>query len=270
MFVRSLEQAAALAAAARPELAEADLRLPTADRLGTAAGRRRDRLLPLDCLEGAQAGRHLAAAAACAGASQQLRMALPRRSAAHGHQRVRPLPTAGPPRHRRPHKPGPPASRRQRHRARNRRRPLTARLRRDPQRPTGCHRRCLPRARPRLLPQPRHHGAPADDRQRLAVRAQRGSAGSSTPTASDTSRHGPTGRAPTARSNASTKRWHASGPTDSPTNRTTTAGEPCHTGSSTTTTPDRTARSAGYPRSAAFTTSVGRTSPFVLDLGLGR
>jgi hypothetical protein len=35
---------------------------------------------------------------------------------------------------------------------------------------------------------------------------------------------------------------------------------PCHTGSSTTTTRDRTARSEGYRRSAAFTTCVGRTA----------
>jgi transposase InsO family protein len=35
---------------------------------------------------------------------------------------------------------------------------------------------------------------------------------------------------------------------------------PCHTGSATTTSADRTARSAGYRRSAAFTTCVGRTA----------
>ena len=46
-----------------PELEERDLRLSTRDRLGAAAGRRRDRLRALDGLEGAPAGRDLAAAA---------------------------------------------------------------------------------------------------------------------------------------------------------------------------------------------------------------
>src|SRR5262249_39508202 len=65
--------------------------------------------------------------------------------------------------------------------------------------------------------------------------------------------------APTARSSASTRRWRASGPTASATAPIDTAPPPCHTGSTTTTHADRTARSAAYPRSAAFTTSVGRT-----------
>src|SRR5438477_63528 len=63
-----------------------------------------------------------------------------------------------------------------------------------------------------------------------------------------------------ARSSASTRRWRANGPTASATAAIDTAPPPCHTGSSTTTRGDRTARSAAYPRSAAFTTSVGRTS----------
>src|SRR5947207_15107664 len=62
-----------------------------------------------------------------------------------------------------------------------------------------------------------------------------------------------------ARSSASTRRWPANGPTASATAAIATAPPPCHTGSSTTTRGDRTARSAAYPRSAAFTTSVGRT-----------
>jgi transposase len=79
-------------------------------------------------------------------------------------------------------------------------------------------------------------------------------------TASGTSPHSPTGRAPTARSSASTRRWRASGPTDSPTAHIDTATPPCHTGSTPTTGDDHTAPSAtGHP-SAAFTTSVGRTS----------
>ena len=77
---------------------------------------------------------HLAAAAASAGACQPLRVALPRRPAAHGHQRVRALPAARSPRHRRPLQPGPPAPDGVDCRARDRRRPLPARLRRDPRR----------------------------------------------------------------------------------------------------------------------------------------
>ena len=146
-------------AAARAGARRGDLRLPAQDRLGAAPGRRRDRLLPLDRLEGAQAGRDLAAAAACAGAGQPLRVALPRRPAAHGHQRVRPLRTARPPRHRRPLEPGPPAPRRRRLRARDRRRPLPARLRRDPRRRESRDRRRLPRARARLLRRARDHAA---------------------------------------------------------------------------------------------------------------
>jgi transposase len=70
----------------------------------------------------------------------------------------------------------------------------------------------------------------------------------------------PTGHAPTARSSASTRRWVASGPTDSPTAHTASATTHCHTGSTTTTGHDHTAHSETSPRSAAFTTSVGRTS----------
>ena len=70
--------------------------------LGAAADRRRDRLRALDGLEGAPARRDLAAAAGRAGAGPPLRVALPRRPAAHGRQRVRALRAARPPRHRRP------------------------------------------------------------------------------------------------------------------------------------------------------------------------
>jgi hypothetical protein len=69
-----------------------------------------------------------------------------------------------------------------------------------------------------------------------------------------------TGHARTARSNASNKRWNANGPADSPTAHTDTATPPCHTGSTTTTGHDHTAHSETDPRSAAFTTSVGRTA----------
>src|SRR4051794_16837176 len=61
-----------------PELAEI-ICVPPQYGLGAAAGRWRDRLLPLNGLEGAQAGRHLAAAQADQGAGQPLRVALPRR-----------------------------------------------------------------------------------------------------------------------------------------------------------------------------------------------
>jgi transposase len=70
----------------------------------------------------------------------------------------------------------------------------------------------------------------------------------------------PTGPAPTARSSASTKRWNANGPKASPTAHIDTATPHCHTGSSTTTPTDPTARSETDHRSVAFTTSVGRTA----------
>jgi len=81
-----------------------------------------------------------------------------------------------------------------------------------------------------------------------------------TATGSNTSPPSPTDPAPTARSNASTRRWPANGPTASATAHTTSANRRCHTGSTTTTGKDRTARSATGHHSAAFTTSVGRTA----------
>src|SRR5262245_60778722 len=62
------------------------------------------------------------------------------------------------------------------------------------------------------------------------------------------------------KSNASTRRWLASGPTASNTARLDTGPRRCHTGSSTTTQADRTAHSETDHPSAAFTTSVGRTA----------
>ena len=146
----------ALAAAARGGAAGADLRLPPPDRLGAAPGRRRDRLRALDGLEGAAPARSLAAPDGGQGAGQQLRVALPRRSAAHGHQPLRALPAARPPRHRRPLAALAPvdASRdegRLRLRARDRRRPLPARLRRAPRRRESRDRHRLRRAGARLL-----------------------------------------------------------------------------------------------------------------------
>src|SRR5206468_7127371 len=70
----------------------------------------------------------------------------------------------------------------------------------------------------------------------------------------------PTGHARTERSSASTRRWRASGPTGSATAHIDNATRRCHTGSTTTTREGRTAHSATGHRSAAFTTSVGRTA----------
>jgi len=79
-----------------------------------------------------------------------------------------------------------------------------------------------------------------------------------------------TGRARTARSSASTRRWPANGRTGSSTAHTASAGAPCHTGSTTTTTRGRTARSEAGPRSVAFTTSVGRTTRWLSKARSGR
>src|SRR5437773_1238584 len=95
----SLEPAAPLAAAARARARRSDLRLSTRDRLGSSPGRGRDWLLPLDRVEGAQAGRALAPSVSRQRAGQPVRVALPRRPAAHGHEPLRPLPAARPPRH---------------------------------------------------------------------------------------------------------------------------------------------------------------------------
>jgi hypothetical protein len=67
-----------LAAAARTGARAADRRVPAQDRLGPSRGRRRNRLRALDCLEGAEAGRHLSAPACRQGAGEPLRVALSR------------------------------------------------------------------------------------------------------------------------------------------------------------------------------------------------
>src|SRR5436190_23966166 len=85
-----------------PELAEAICACRRKTGWGAAPGRRRDRLLPLDRLESAQAGRDLSASQAGTRARQPLRVAVPRRFAAHGCQRVRPLRASRPSSHRRP------------------------------------------------------------------------------------------------------------------------------------------------------------------------
>ena len=95
------------------------------------------------------------------GAGPPLRVALPRRSAAHGHKPLRPLPAARPPRHRRPlaalaQLDEPRDTRRLRLRARDRRRPLPARLRRAPRRREGSDRR--PASSSALSPSSPSHG----------------------------------------------------------------------------------------------------------------
>ena len=67
-----------------------------------SAGCRSDRLRALDRLEGPAPSRALPACTRRQGVGQQLRVALPRRPAAHGHQPLRALPAARAPRHRRP------------------------------------------------------------------------------------------------------------------------------------------------------------------------
>ena len=94
----------------------------------------------------------------------------------------------------------------------------------------------------------------------LTYTATARSASCSPRTASVTSRRGPTGRAPTARSSASTRPWAANGATAAPTAQ--AANEPAswETGSSTTTNGDPTALWATGRPSAAFTTSKSRTA----------
>src|SRR5712692_1019063 len=88
-----------------PELAEAICACRRETGWGPRLVAGATRLCALDSLEGAEARRHLAPAQADAGAGQPLRVAVPRRPAAHGRQRVRALRAARPPRYRRPLKP---------------------------------------------------------------------------------------------------------------------------------------------------------------------
>ena len=143
MPVRSLEPAASLAAAAR-----------AGARAAICACRRQTGWGPR-LVAGATGFAHStvwkvlkraglsAAAASGQGAGQPLRVALPRRPAAHGHKPLRALPAARPPRHRRPlaaltQLDAPRDQGRLRLRTRDRRRPLPARLRRAPQRRTAA------------------------------------------------------------------------------------------------------------------------------------
>ena len=77
---------------------------------------------------------------------------------------------------------------------------------------------------------------------------------------SATSAPGPTRRAPTARSSASTRPCSASGPTRSNTPQAMPAATRCHTGSTTTTSAAPTPRSATARPEPAFGTSSGSTA----------
>ncbi len=219
-----------------------------ARRLGAASGCGRDRLLPLDRLEGAQAGRDLAAAATarepanryewpCPGDLLHMDTSEYARFQRPGHRVTGDRSSQD-----RQHRDGVD------YRARDRRRPLAARLRRDPSRsdapppsPASSSARSLFYA---------DHGITAkrlmtdnawiyvksrDVRQLLAA------------TRSGTSPPSPTGHAPTAKSSASTRRWRANGPTGSSTPHTASAPPPCHTGSTTTTPRGHTAHSEATP-----------------------
>src|SRR6266511_5143450 len=135
-------------------------------------------ICPLHCVEGAPPPRALAPPASSAGAGQQLRVALSRRSPAHGRQPLRPLRAARLGGDRRSLPGSAPLdatgdARWLRLRARDRRRPLAARLRRAARRQQGSDRHRLPRARARLLRGPGNQAEAADDRQRLQLRPQR-------------------------------------------------------------------------------------------------
>jgi hypothetical protein len=139
--------------------------------------RRGDRDRAFDRLEGAATTRPLPSPAKGQGAGQQLRVALSRRSAAHGHQPLRALPAARASCHRRPltalsQLDAARDEGRLRLRARDRRRPLPPRLRRAPRRRASRHCHRLRRTSPRLLRVPRHPHQTTDDRQRLQLRQE--------------------------------------------------------------------------------------------------
>ena len=256
-----------LAAAARGRAGGADLRLSPADRLGATAGRRRDRLRALDGLEGAASQRPLTvdgrragsrptatsgpARATCCTWTQAATpascgpaTALP--ATAHSRSRGRSKRDAG----------------RLRLRPRDRRRPLPARLRRAPRRREGSDRDRLRGTRPRLLRRARDRRQAADDRQRVQPTSTTAPSGSCSP--DNGIRHLTNEAIPAPHQ----RQGRTLPPDDGPRMglrthlplTSTTQHRPCHTGSTTTTTDDHTARSETDPRSAAFTTSVGRTT----------
>ena len=144
-------------------------------------------------------------------------------------------------------------------RARDRRRPLASRLRRAPRRRAGQHRHRLRRAGARLLRRARDRAQAADDRQRLELHAQ--------PLAARAARRRGirhlTHAAPAPAANGKVERFHQTMAREWAyglryrSSRHRAAALPHWL--ATTTSADHTARSAAYLRSAAFTTSVGRT-----------
>ena len=99
----------------------------------------------------------------------------------------------------------------------------------------------------------------ADERQRLDLHAQPRARELLARTRDPPPADPPAARRSTARSSATSRRSNASGRSARSTAPATTAPKRCHTGSATTTSADRTARSAAGHRSAASTTSRGRT-----------
>ena len=269
MPTRPLEPAHAEPAATRSALERADLRLSPQDRLGTEARRWRHRLLPLHGLEGAAPFRSLAAAAPAAGAGQPLRVALSRRPPPPGHLPLRALSAARTPPHRRSF----PAVRATGcdpetrvgydHVHAGRRRPLPAGLRRDPVRDQARgNRDRVSRAGARLLRRPRHQGPKrVMTDNAFHLRAQPRASASCSP--GNGIRHLTT-QPYRPRTNGKVERFHQTMARESAcglsTDPTANGPAPCHTGSSTTTPADPTAHSETGPRSAAFTTSVGRTA----------
>ena len=235
-----------------------DLRLPARHRLGAASG-------------GATGYAHstvwkvlnhagaLAAAAGRAGASPPLRVALPRRSAAHGHKRVRPLPAARPPSHRRDRS------------TRTKAMTSTTCTRSSTTTTSYAYAEIHPDQRaqtvadflgagPGLLRRTRHHRETRDDRRRLDLRQEPRREPTPRPPPDPTLHHqSPTGHAPTARSNASTDDGTRIGlRLTYSSHHERTAALPHWLHHYDTTRPHSSL--AGQPRSAAFTTSVGRTA----------
>src|SRR5207247_797190 len=85
----SLEPAAAQPARVVGGVAGDDLCVSARNGLGAAPGRGGDRLRPLDRLEGAAPRRDLQAGTGAEGTGEPLRVALSRRSVAHGSEPVR-------------------------------------------------------------------------------------------------------------------------------------------------------------------------------------
>ena len=119
----------------------------------------------------------------------------------------------------------------------------------------------LRRARARLLRLARDRAQAAADRPTPGSTPRTANSRRCSPSeGSDTARSRPARRRATARSSATSRRSSASGVSASATAHRGTARWPCHTGSSTTTTPGDTQRSGTAHPSAAFGTSQGRTA----------